>query len=229
VFRYTATAAFVWGTLSAAALAEGAAPAFPPSSAPFPIGIASSAPVLEPGASVLVSWPAGAVGTRFDEMELLLSVDGGRTFPVRVTRRIAPSEIGFSWTVPSLPAARARLALRVGVDEEEEAETIVGLSDEFAIAPSAHGEELFRVGGEERTRDALEDSPAPRPESSLDGAPSLFAGTDPPEATGTGRSPDSESARVRAKRDPSSALAAAASSRANPSRSVAPVRLPMRL
>jgi hypothetical protein len=115
------------------------------------------------------------------------------------------------------------------VDEEEEAERLVGLSDEFAIAPAAHAEELFRVGEEERTRDALEESPPPRPDSALGGAPSLVSGTGPLEATGTDRSSDSESPRVRAKGDAFSADAVAASSRTDPSRSVASIRLPMRL
>ena len=224
MLRFTATSVLLGGALSAAAAL--AAPIRP---APAPVlSIASVFPVLEPGARVLVTWPAPE---GFDEMELVLSVDGGRTFPLRVTRRIAPSDGGFSWTVPSLPAARARLALRAGDDEEEDAETIVGLSEEFAIAAPAQGgiEELFRVGREERTREALEEVPAPQPDSSLAGSPSLVPGPELPDAAGPESSPQLACTRVRAKTDPGTADAGAGPPAPNPSRSVAAIRLPMRI
>lgn len=148
--------------------------------APATLSILGPAPAgaLQPGARVEVSWPAAADLHGFDEMELVLSVDGGRTFPVRVTGRIAPAGRRFPWTVPALPAARARLALRAGTAEEDEDETIVGVSEPFSIAPSEGTfEELFRVGDEGRTRAALEDLP-PRglPNSLRDGIPTLLAG-----------------------------------------------------
>jgi len=206
------------------------APAGPPY-APLAITIASGSPLLEPGSSVVVTWPEGTAAAGYDEMELVLSVDGGLSFPLRVTRRIAPSDLGFSWTVPSLPARHARLALRAGRDEEGDAETIVGLSEDFAIAPAARSEveELFRVGEEELPRDALEDVPPPRPESALGGMPSLTAVSDLPEAARPDPSPDSGFTRVRADGNPGSAGAATRPSHPNPPRSVAPIRLPMRL
>ena len=224
MLRFMATSALLCGALSAsAALAD------PARSAPAPaLSIASPSPVLEPGSTVVVTWP---VPDGFDEMELVLSVDGGRTFPLRVTRRIAPSDAGFSWTVPSLPAVHARLALRAGVDEEEDAETIVGLSDNFAIAPPAQRgvEELFQVGDEERTREALENVSPPPAGPALARVPSLTAGRDLPEATGPNPSPDSHLRRVRSTADPGPAGAATESSHPSPSRGVATIRLPMRL
>jgi hypothetical protein len=227
--RSIAATALVWGTLAGVALA-----APPEPNSPSVLSIASGTSLLEPGSSVLVSWPAGTGGGAFDEMELVLSLDGGRSFPVRVTRRIAPADGGVSWMwiVPSLPAAHARLALRAGVDERDEAETVVGLTEDFAIAAPVEGgfEELFRVGEEERTRDALEEPPPPRlPESALGGVPELVAGFDPLEATGPGPSPDSALNRVRAQRGPEASSAPRASSRKNPQPIVASVRLPMRL
>jgi hypothetical protein len=227
-----AAALLVWGTLPGAALAARLAPASSGRpSTPLAIRIASGSSLLEPGSRVVVTWPEGTTGPGFDEMELVLSVDGGRTFPLRVSRRIAPSDAGFSWTVPSLPAGHARLALRAGVDSEEDAETIVGLSEDFGIAPSARAEveQLFRVGEEERTRDALEGVPPPRPDSALGGVPSFVAGSDLPEATGPYPSPDFDFSRVLARRGPGFADAATRPSHPNPSRSVAPIRLPMRL
>ncbi len=226
-----AAAAVVWGTLSGAVLA---APSDPSPRAV--LSIASGASLLEPGSRVLVSWPAGTPGLGFDEMELVLSVDGGRTFPVRVTRRIAPSDGGFSWmwVVPSLPAPHARLALRAGVDERDEDETVVGLSEDFAIADPGQGvggfQELFRVGAEERTRDALEEPLPPRPPASaFDGVPELVAGSDPLEATAPGPSPDFAFTRVRAERDLEASDAPRRPSPRNPHRIFTSVRLPMRL
>ena len=225
-----AAAAFVWGTLPGVALAARLAPALAGQpGAPTAITIGSGSSLLEPGSSVVVTWPREMAGPGYDEMELVLSVDGGRSFPLRVTRRIEPSDAGFSWTVPYLPAGHARLALRAGVDGEEDAETIVGLSEDFAIAPSSRIEEVFRVGEEERTRDALEGAVPPRPDSALGGRPSLTMSPDLPEASGPNPPPDSDSSRVRAGRDTGSADAATGPSRPNPPRSVAPIRLPMRL
>jgi hypothetical protein len=228
MLRFMATAVLAWGTLSALALARPARPDPPPV-----LSIASTTSVLEPGATVLVSRPGNPVRDGFDEMELVLSVDGGRSFPVRVTRRIAPTDGGFSWMwlVPALPTAHARLALRAGVDEEEDAETILAISPDFAIAPSQAGgaEELFRVGDEERTRDALEGAPPPLPDSALDDVPSLAAVADPPQATGPESSHEFEPARVRTDEDLAAAHSPRGRPQANPSGSPAAIRLPMRL
>jgi len=121
---------------------------------------------LEAGAMVSVSWTAG-LGERadVDEMELVLSLDAGRSFPLRVTRRLSPDARSFVWRVPSLPTDRARLALRSGRQDDEESETIRILSGEFAIVAGGDVslEEVFRFAGEWWTREALESIPD-RPE-----------------------------------------------------------------
>jgi hypothetical protein len=101
-------------------------------------------------------------------MELVLSLDGGRTFPIRVTRRIDRAATGLRWSVPGLPTEHARLALRVGRDEPPAQERLALVSPEFAIASSTSSPlpEIFWVGGEGRTRDALETAPPPSPPSS---------------------------------------------------------------
>jgi hypothetical protein len=126
-------------------------------------GIALESSSVESGSTVGVSWRLDGEGRGFDEMELLLSLDGGRTFPLRVTRRIDPRVRGVLWTVPSLPTANARLALRVGEDGPPEEERVVSVSADFTIVspPGTPPERIFRVDGEERTRDALEGAPAP--------------------------------------------------------------------
>jgi hypothetical protein len=115
-----------------------------------------------PDESVMVSWrmPLPA-GRGRDEMELVLSLDDGATFPVRVTGRIRPDATSVEWRVPSLPTRHARLALRAGEDEAEESEEILLLGEAFEIgtSPSNGLEELFAVAGEWRTRDALEGAP----------------------------------------------------------------------
>jgi hypothetical protein len=124
---------------------------------------------LEPGTNAEVAWTL-ELGERpgFDEMELVLSVDGGRTFPLRVTRDVSPATRRLSWRVPALPTEHARLALRAGSKEEPESETICIVGPEFVIAarPADSLEELFWVRGEWRTRESL-GSTADLPEPNL--------------------------------------------------------------
>lgn len=119
---------------------------------------------LEPGASIEVSWELGTGRSgAFDEMELVLSLDGGRTFPLRLTRDLSPESDRLTWRVPALPAGRARLALRGGSDEEPDSETIAAVSDAFEIIPRAglDLEQLFLARGEWRTRESATAPSAP--------------------------------------------------------------------
>ncbi len=115
---------------------------------------------LRPGADLTVGWALdGAATAGRDEMELVLSLDGGRSFSVRLTPRISTGDRAVRWRVPALPTEHARLALRAGGDEVAESEEILLVSDEFAIASSDGEEELYAVAGEWRTADALEGAP----------------------------------------------------------------------
>jgi len=78
------------------------------------------------------SAPCGA-DTDADEMELLLSLDGGHTFPIRLTAELAPCTTHFRWRVPNVSTERARLAVRQGREGRAEAEEIAILSPEFRI------------------------------------------------------------------------------------------------
>jgi len=106
---------------------------------------------------VEASWGSDATPEGSDEGELVLSLDGGRTFPIRVTADIEPGHRRAEWRVPALPAAHARLAIRFGREDEPDAERIANVSSESeSLAdPAAPEERFFRVGGEWRTREAL--------------------------------------------------------------------------
>ena len=128
---------------------------------------------LHPGAIVRVSWTLGASARReFDEMELVLSLDGGRSFTLRVTREVSPAEDAVLWRVPRLPSKHARIALRAGRGEKKESETIRTVSAEFTILADADDplEQLCRVHGEWRTREAA-GSAKDLPEGNLSGSP----------------------------------------------------------
>jgi hypothetical protein len=54
-----------------------------------------------------------------EELEILLSVDDGRTFPIRVSPELEAREGRYLWRVPNLAAAAARLRVRANLDGEE--------------------------------------------------------------------------------------------------------------
>jgi hypothetical protein len=117
---------------------------------------------LPAGATVSIVWTLNRSSLEGkDEMELVLSLDDGASFPIRVTGRIEVEARSGSWRVPALPTRHARIALRAGDDEERDSESLLLVSDRFSIddpAP-ARPEELYAVGEEIRTREALEGAP----------------------------------------------------------------------
>jgi hypothetical protein len=80
------------------------------------------------GDTITLTW-RGSAGSA-DEMELLLSLDGGRHFDVRVSPECDPRRGQWRWRVPNLPSADARLAIRVG---DERGERLASVSARFAI------------------------------------------------------------------------------------------------
>ncbi len=85
---------------------------------------------IHPGEVVAIQWTGAPQGSR--EMELLLSLDGGRSFNVRLTHELNGKANAYLWTVPNLPAQSIRLALRA---ESWGAERMVGQSSEVHVAP----------------------------------------------------------------------------------------------
>ena len=82
-----------------------------------------------------------------DEMEVLLSVDDGHTFPIRLTAELPLCASSFRWKVPSVSSDHARLAVRVGRDGHAESEAIVFVSPPFRITTFATKEDSGLVGG----------------------------------------------------------------------------------
>ena len=115
----------------AAALAPGGRPAF----AASPLLTAPQAGAeLKAGSLATVGWenpPPDA-----EEWEAFLSLDGGRTYPMRITPHLDLSIRSFSFKVPAFPTRDARILLRFG-DERREVE--VEAPQRFAILPGLPG------------------------------------------------------------------------------------------
>jgi hypothetical protein len=74
--------------------------------------------VLHPGEMVRVEWRAQLphVDFRLCEMEVRLSLDGGQTFPSRITPSLDPKTRFFYWTVPNTPTNEAVLNICFGCE-----------------------------------------------------------------------------------------------------------------
>ena len=72
---------------------------------------------LHEGDTVQIRW--SGVPADAEEIELLLSVDGGEHFSLRLTDELDSSSGSFLWRVPSLLTDSASLAIRMGVHGRE--------------------------------------------------------------------------------------------------------------
>src|SRR5439155_15536922 len=72
--------------------------------------------VLFPGQRVKVEWKAALPNLDLAgcEMEVFLSLDGGRSFPMVITPLLDPKATFFHWTVPNMPTNAAVLDIRFG-------------------------------------------------------------------------------------------------------------------
>src|SRR5688572_1506985 len=86
------------------------------------------------GSAATIEWEELALPEHTVEWEAFLSLDGGRTWPLRVTPHLDISIRRFTFRVPDLPTREARILLRFG-DERRE----VGMEapQRFSIAPAA--------------------------------------------------------------------------------------------
>jgi hypothetical protein len=72
---------------------------------------------LQEGETVQIRW--SGVPANAEEIELLLSVDGGQHFSLRLTDELDSSSGSFLWRVPSLLTDAASLAIRMGARGDE--------------------------------------------------------------------------------------------------------------
>jgi hypothetical protein len=74
--------------------------------------------VLYPGQVVTVQWKARLPHIDFGacEMEVFLSFDGGRTFPMRISPWMNARGRSFDWTVPNEPSNAAVMDIRFGCE-----------------------------------------------------------------------------------------------------------------
>lgn len=76
---------------------------------------------LRAGTEVTIRWDATlsrCARSFLGEQEINLSVDGGRTFPYRITPRLSYGERTYTWRVPNLPTDEAVLDLRYGCENQ---------------------------------------------------------------------------------------------------------------
>jgi hypothetical protein len=84
--------------------------------------------VVTAGQTVVLRW--SGLPAEVEELEIVLSLDGGGRYHVRVSPELEGREREYRWRVPDLPVRHARLMLRMG---GEEGERIGALSREFRI------------------------------------------------------------------------------------------------
>jgi hypothetical protein len=122
---------------------------------------------LRAGETVALRWAALPAGA--EEFEILLSLDDGRSWRVRVTPELDAGNTQYLWRVPDLPAARARLRVRMGTPR---AEIACEPSEPFRIVGDA-------TGAEDRSNEErFVEDPSPRPLHGI-GATAAFAGGGP--------------------------------------------------
>ena len=89
----------------------------PPSFSPTLIS-PTAGQVLYPGQKIKVEWttsmPNPIKWPSYCEIELWLSLDGGRTYTMRITPSMDPNTRFFYWTVPNTPTNSALLDIRFG-------------------------------------------------------------------------------------------------------------------
>jgi len=72
---------------------------------------------VAPGQEIVLRW--SDLPPAVEEVEILLSLDGGRSFPIRVSPELDVKESAFRWRVPGVGAAQAILRLRLGTAQRE--------------------------------------------------------------------------------------------------------------
>ena len=72
---------------------------------------------LRAGQRVIVRW--SPIGPEVEEFELILSLDGGRTWSLRISPELHRDQHRYEWDVPNLGAEHARIRIRARIDQHE--------------------------------------------------------------------------------------------------------------
>jgi hypothetical protein len=122
--------------LVALALTASAALAEPPSAAPFEVVAPRAGETLIAGSRARLEWAprAGLERRGIEEWEAFLSLDGGESFPFRLTPHLDLDRNSVDFRVPEVPTADARLLFRFG-DEREETGYLVPHGFAIALGP----------------------------------------------------------------------------------------------
>jgi hypothetical protein len=122
----------------------------PSSAAPAPAGSSKSGSysahlmtpragqVFYPGQQIRIEWKDTLPSVRYFngcEMEVWLSLDGGRTFPMCITPILNPRTNYFDWTVPNTPTNAAVLDIRFGCEGFYPESYSPQAASTFVIAP----------------------------------------------------------------------------------------------
>jgi hypothetical protein len=98
-----------------------AAPLFAAPASPIEILAPASGPSLTSGLPAELAWEP-APGARLpagDEWEAFLSLDGGKSYTVRITPHLHRTVRRITWTVPEVPSDAVRILLRFGDEHRE--------------------------------------------------------------------------------------------------------------
>ncbi len=128
---FLALSCFLWGLLAFAFTGFARE-----TSAPAHLLAPWSGATLAAGSTAELEWTPGerfAELQQVQEWEAFLSLDGGATYPVRITPHLDQDLRRIRFQVPPLPARDVRVLLRFG---DETRETAVELPERFAIAAS---------------------------------------------------------------------------------------------
>jgi hypothetical protein len=71
------------------------------------------------GSTATIVWDASATPENVEEWEAFVSIDGGKTYPVRITPHLDVAIRSFTWSVPPFPGAEGSILLRFGDEHEE--------------------------------------------------------------------------------------------------------------
>ncbi len=129
--RLLTLACFTWGLLAFAVTGFARE-----TGAPVHLVAPAAGATLAAGSTATLEWTAGERFARLPEIqewEAFLSLDGGATYPVRITPHLDQDLRRIRFQVPPVPASDARILLRFG---DERRETVVELPERFAIASS---------------------------------------------------------------------------------------------